>query len=154
MYKIIGIVVVVALIIGLLQILPGKFQHRSNLIEKSVSKQIKADTLDADIKISAISFYEEYDKCIKEPDQTIKSCLKKNTNSSSSLVGNKTTVQDPIFCSSVFPDSYAVDKIITKGSVSQVEVVESIANNNQKILLTLSKEENIWKVQKVSCPQL
>ncbi len=154
MYKILGIIVVVAFIIGALQVLPSKIFHKSKSIDVTSSKQVKADTLDADIKISAISFYEEYDSCKRDLSQTIGSCLKKNTTSSSHLVADEGSSQDPVFCSNDFPNSYAVDKITINDTSGQVEVRESVGGISQKVLLTFGKEANTWKVQKVTCPHI
>jgi len=153
MYKILGIALVVILTIGLLQVLPNKFFQKSQSTDAIPSKQVKADTKEADIKISAISFYVEYDKCKRDLSQTIKSCLKMNLNSGSGLIADEASLQDPIFCSNDFPISYEVNKITSDDTKGQVEVVESVGSSNQKVLLTLGKEGNTWKVQKITCPQ-
>lgn len=155
MKKTIGIVVAILFIISLLQVIPFQVHHSSNQVEKTISKQVKEDNTEASIKISAISFYMEYDKCINDPSQTVSSCLKENPNSGSLLVKDEiSSKEDPIFCSDTFPDTYSVTKNTIKDDSSQVEVIESIAGSSQRVLLTLGKENNKWKVQKVSCPKV
>ncbi len=152
MYKTIGIGGITILIIVLMYVIPKVFHHPSPPTDTGSTKQVKADATAATIKISAISFYEEYDKCIKDSSQTISSCLRKNTNSSTQLMKDKDT-SNPI-CGEVLPDSFSVSKVTTKETTSQVEVVESSGNTYHKILLLLGKENNKWKVQKISCPRV
>lgn len=152
MHRTIGIGVIILIIIFLLKVIPTVIRPQVPPTNTQPTKQVKADATEATIKISAISFYEEYDNCIKDLSQTTSSCLTKNINASTQLMKDK-DVPNPI-CGEQLPDSYSVNKITTKDTASTVEVIESIGGIKHTILLLLGKENNMWKVQKISCPKI
>lgn len=152
MRKTIVIGVIILIIIFLLKVIPIAFHPQVTPTNTQPTKQVKADATEANIKISAISFYEEYNDCINDQSQTVNSCLKKNTSASTQLMKDN-EVPNPI-CGEQLPDSYSVNKITTKDTMSTVEVIESIGGTKHTILLLLGNESNKWKVQKISCPKI
>jgi len=156
MQKNIYIAVIIIVAVGLVQFVPRIFlPNKPQSLEKVLPEQVRIDMDDANIKINAISFYAEYDKCLKEPSQTSQSCLKKNTFISSKFAkAEQSLSQDPVFCSDNSPFGYSINDIKINKDTGEVGVIESFAYSKQKIILNFEKSNNIWKVQKVNCPHI
>ncbi len=131
-------------------------------IEKEIIHTVRLEGA-VDAKIIAIKFFQAYDSCIKSnQDKSVpekqNACVQQNPHVASGSVKNfmmtDQSMIDPVLCSAQLPSSYQVstgdDK---KDNKVKLVVVEMFGAYEQKISLEIAKIDNIWKVEKIVCPQ-
>lgn len=112
-----------------------------------------------DVTITTAKFYQEYDACIKQPQEQESnslSCISSNSYASLRLresinVQEVDTQKDAILCSEAPPSGYQISNAIKDKDGVKVSVQTEGDGKSQKIQVRLIQEEKKWKVTDTEC---